>query len=108
MMWLGPRGGAPSDHVDVELRDGTNSIQNQASPNDIGSNPQTDCQTFLGHTGLVLRGLEYNSSGLYLPKFDGNLSIYLHRNVCLVLLIGIALLLAAPLVRRPQKLETAQ
>ncbi len=38
---------------------------------------------------------------------DGNLSIYLHRNVCLVLLIGIALLLAAPLVRRPQKLETA-
>ncbi|MGA2713353.1 MAG: tripartite tricarboxylate transporter permease [Bryobacteraceae bacterium] len=30
---------------------------------------------------------------------DGNLSIYLHRNVCLVLLIGIAALLIAPLFR---------
>jgi putative tricarboxylic transport membrane protein len=36
---------------------------------------------------------------------DGNLSIYLHRNVCLFLLIGIVLLLAAPLLRRPKKLE---
>jgi len=31
---------------------------------------------------------------------DGNLSIYFHRNVCLVLLAGIAALLMAPLFRR--------
>jgi putative tricarboxylic transport membrane protein len=35
---------------------------------------------------------------------DGNLSIYLHRNVCLVLLAGIAVLLAAPLFRKPRGL----
>jgi putative tricarboxylic transport membrane protein len=34
---------------------------------------------------------------------DGNLSIYLQRNVCLVLLVGIAALLAAPLVRGLRK-----
>jgi putative tricarboxylic transport membrane protein len=30
---------------------------------------------------------------------DGNLSIYFHRNVCLILLAGIVCLLAAPLFR---------
>lgn len=34
---------------------------------------------------------------------DGNLSIYLHRNVCLVLLAGIVVLLIAPLVRGLRK-----
>jgi putative tricarboxylic transport membrane protein len=34
---------------------------------------------------------------------DGNLSIYLHRNVCLVLLVGIVALLIAPLVRGLRK-----
>src|SRR5579863_3902742 len=34
---------------------------------------------------------------------DGNLSIYLHRNVCLVLLAGIVVLLIAPLVRGRRK-----
>jgi putative tricarboxylic transport membrane protein len=37
---------------------------------------------------------------------DGNPAIYLHRNVCLVLLVGIALLLAAPLFRGKPALPT--
>jgi putative tricarboxylic transport membrane protein len=54
---------------------------------------------------LVLGSAAERNFHQTLMMSDGNLSIYLHRNVCLVLLIGIVLLLAAPLVRRPKKLE---
>jgi len=36
---------------------------------------------------------------------DGNLSIYFHRNVCLVLLVGIVVLLVAPLFRKSRGLR---